>query len=462
MFARTVARLAAIFVGVTTAAASQVAMGQCGLTPVLPADASSLTDYGAGVAIDGDTLLVTQRLAVAGRSGTVYIFERAETGWTQVEKLTSPVGETDWFGYSIAVSGNYLVVGAPDFRGGTLAGKAYVYERRPPGWVYQSTLVAGLGSPPDSFGESVAVDGDYIVVGSFWYSRGYGRCWVFHREPSGWVEQDSLSPWSAGPGYEAGRSVGISGDWIIFGVPKADSVDSPYYDNAGVVYLAQRNGATWPVSERLTSSAPYRDEQFGFSVAISGNVALIGTRSGNTVSVHEYDGADWSRLGEIRSADHESGYGFGRGVAIDGDWVSVGAYGKSDTGIASGAAYIFRRAGLYTWTQEVKIVIPGAGDYTMVGYGVDISATEAVVGAPAFVSVDPGAAYVVSVDSLGYGDFDGDSFISANDYIDFEACLAGPGGDGVGAECACADFTANGRIDLADFAGFQAAFTGEP
>ena len=436
---------------------------QCGLMPVVPTTAPSMGNYGAGVAVDGDTLVVAKRQFAAGDSGTVYIFDRTETGWEYAQELASPVGQYDRFGYSIAVSADYLVVGAPYSRVSSSSGKAYVYKRGPSEWTLCATLAATFGDPPDGFGESVDIDGDYIVVGAPCYSGWHGRVWVFHREENTWTHQDSFSPWSAYPHYYAGQSVAISGDWVVFGVPKASLPDPPYTDNAGVVYMAHRIDTQWGVSHRLTRNTASANDQFGYAVAIDGNVALIGTPyNSSSVAMYEYDGEDWILMGGVVRLDRQPGDRYGSSIAIDGDLAAVGAYGRDDTGAQSGAAYIFRRFNPYMWTQEAKIVIPGSGDWTMLGFSVDLTSTEAVVGAPAFASPDPGAAYVVPTDALGHGDFDVDGLIGSGDYTEFHACFLGPAGNGVEPECACADFDADGYIDLADVAGLQVNYTSAP
>jgi hypothetical protein len=256
--------------------------------------------------------------------------------------------------------------------------------------------------------------------------------------------------------------VGISGDWIIFGVPGAESIDPPNYDNAGVVYLAELVGTDWLVTFEVASSTPFTNHKFGSSVAIDGNVAVVGTPAVNNVVALEYDGVDWSSVTEIGSMDREPGDQYGCSVSVDGDWVAVGALAKSDAGFATGATYIFHRGESQVWSQEVKIVIPGSGDYAMLGYDVGISATDAIMGSPAFASVEPGAAYVIPTGRLGHGDFNSDEFISAGDYSLFYDCLSGPEAADYAPLCACGDYTTNGRIDVSDLAAFQREFTGEP
>jgi len=195
----------------------------------------------------------------------------------ELAKLVASDGYSgDEFGHSVAISGNYAIVGAyHDDDDGESSGSAYIFERSGSGWVEQAKLTASDGTAGDWFGYSVAISGDYAIVGAFFddaKGSSSGSAYIFERSSSGWVEQAKLT---ASDGYQSdyfGRSVAINGDYAIVGA---------YYDDdngscSGSAYIFERSGSGWVEQAKLTASDGYNYDYFGYSVALSGNYAIFG------------------------------------------------------------------------------------------------------------------------------------------------------------------------------------------
>ena len=157
--------------------------------------------FGVSVAISGDYAIVGA-FGVDGFIGAAYIFTNSSGTWTQTQKLTASGGQVgDYFGYNVAISGDYAIVGAYGVAGGVGTGAAYIFEKDPvTGWPENETqkLLASDGQPDDRFGWSVGISGDYAIVGAFWDDNSGGNdagaAYIFNRNCV-----DNLGdPWGAG------------------------------------------------------------------------------------------------------------------------------------------------------------------------------------------------------------------------------------------------------------------------
>jgi len=347
--------------------------------------------FGFAVAISGDT-------AVVGAwgdddngsySGSAYIFVRSVDSWTQQDKLTASDGTAyDYFGESVAISGETVVVGAwGDDDNGSASGSAYVFVRSGDSWTQQDKLTAGDGAAYDYFGISVAISEDTIVIGA----RGdddngsvSGSAYVFVRSGDSWTQQDKLTASDGAADDYFGESVAISGDTIVVGACRDDDNGSA----SGSAYVFVRGGGSWTQQDKLTSSDGAASDYFGESVAICGNTAVVGAwgdDDNGSVSGSAYvfvrSGGSWTQQDKLTASDGAAGDYFGESVAISGNVVVVGARGDDDNGGASGSAYVFVRGG-DGWTQQDKLTPSdgAAGDYF--GKSVAVIEGTSVIGAP--------------------------------------------------------------------------------
>jgi hypothetical protein len=200
------------------------------------------------VAIDGDTAVVGAFWDNVGANsteqGSAYVFTRSGSNWTQQAHLTASDGAaTDYFGISVAISGDTAVVGAwnDDIGGNTDQGSAHVFVRSGTIWGAQAKLTASDGAATDSFGVSVAINGDTVVVGAYVDdvegNTDHGSAYVFTRSGTNWMEQAKLTASDGAAEDDFGISAAIDGDTVVVGAFGDDIGDSPAHPNQGSVYV---------------------------------------------------------------------------------------------------------------------------------------------------------------------------------------------------------------------------------
>jgi hypothetical protein len=332
-------------------------------------DAAAGDEFGRSVAISADTIVVGANGDddLGDRSGASYVFQRDQgdaNQWGQVARLTSNSGAAgDRFGWSVAIAGDTIVVGAPrDDDNGVDSGAAFVYERDSGGanqWGQTRQILPGDNGGADYwFGNSVAADGDVIIVGQpFDPVNGpdSGSAFACGRNNGGvdqWGQTAKLTSDDGAADDWFGWSVSISGDTAAVGAARDDINANT---NAGSVYVFQqdRGGADmWGQVRKLTSSDNDTGDSFGFSVSVSGDAVVVGAHNDNdrgddSGSVYLFGrnqgGVDqWMESGKLTASDGAAGDIFGYSVAIDGDSFAVGAPNSDDSGSDSGSAYLFR------------------------------------------------------------------------------------------------------------------------
>jgi outer membrane protein assembly factor BamB len=323
--------------------------------------------FGVAVAISGNYVIVgTQYEDDAGGSGSgkAYIFN-ATTGQL-VHTLNNPnaygTSAGDWFGASVAISGNYAIVGAPTEAdaGGTFSGKAYIYN------VTTGTLLWTLNNPnaygtsaSDTFAASVEISGNYAIVGTGYLFFGSeddaggtssGKAYIFNVTTGQLVHTlNNPNAYGTSAGDTFGYSVAISGNYAIVGAPSEDDATGT---NSGKAYIF--NAITGQLVHTLNNPNAYgtsADDNFAYSVAISGNYAIVGAQyeddAGGTSSGKAYIfNVTTGQL--VHTLNNPNAYGtsaddnFGRYVAISGNYAIVAA-ASEDTAISGngGRVYIY-------------------------------------------------------------------------------------------------------------------------
>ena len=318
-----------------------------------PADSDR---FGFSVAISGDYAIVGAVLddpSGVTDAGSAYIYFRTGTAWSLQATLPNPApASSDLFGHSVAISGDYAIVGAylDDHSGVTNTGSAYIYFRSGTTWSLQATLPNPTPDTIEQFGNSVAISGDYAIVGAPEDDpsgvTGAGSAYVYFRSGTTWSLQTTLPNPAPVSGDFFGNSVAISGDYAIVGAPFDDAGTA----DSGSAYIYFRNGTTWSLQTTLPNPAPANNDNFGFSVAISGDYAIVGASQddpsgvSNAGSAYIYfrSGTAWSLQTTLPNPAPASGDNFGNSVAISGDYAIVGAYLDDPSGVSNaGSAYIY-------------------------------------------------------------------------------------------------------------------------
>ena len=321
----------------------------------------------------------------------------------QTYKLTPsgpPVGDS--FGYSVSVSGDVALVAAyTDDGAGINAGCAYVFHHNGSTWVEEQKLTASDAAVGDFFGFAVSVSGDIALVGAINDDDDgikSGSAYVFRYDGSTWVEDQKLTASDAAARDHFGFSVSVGGDIAVVGAHQNDDAG----DNSGSAYVFRYDGSTWVEEQKLTASDPSASDEFGCSVSVTGDLAVVGAflkdgAAGNSGSayVFRHDGTTWVEEQELTASDAAAGDRLGTSVSISADTALVGAKDGDGAETNSGSAYVFRYNGT-AWVEEQKVTASDGGGYDDFGVSVSLSADIIVVGAPRSddPATDSGSAYV--------------------------------------------------------------------
>lgn len=306
-------------------------------------------------------------------------------GAKQFAKFAASDGAAgDNFGWSVAVSGDTAIAGAWGDDGGK--GSAYIYTRSGDTWTQRAKVTASDGAAGDHFGWAVAISGDTAVVGAIDDAdRGMstGAAYVFTGSGGTWTQQAKLTADDGASGDIFGFSVAISGDTAVVGARNADRAG--YW--SGSAWVFTRTGTSWTQQAELASANQAANDWFGFSVAVEGDTALIGACTdgdngaySGSAFVFTRSGTTWTQEATLTASDGASGDYFGSSVAISGDTAIIGATNDDDSGSNSGSAFVFTRSGA-TWTQQAKLLASDGASNDGLGDSVALSGDTAVIGA---------------------------------------------------------------------------------
>jgi hypothetical protein len=290
----------------------------------------------------------------------------------------------DFFGRSVAISGTTAVVSAP-FHGNS-AGEAFVFTKTATGWKQLAELKGSDTIAGDEFGYSVAISGNTAVVGALGHGKNAGRAYVFTETATGWKQLAELKGSDTIAGDEFGYSVAISGNTAVVGA-------LGHGKDAGRAYVFTETATGWKQPAELKGSDTIAGDFFGSSVAISANTAVVGASGhGNSAGrayVFIITATGCKQAADLKGSDTIGGDKFGSSVAISGTTAVVSA---------SNPASAFRRAFVFTeaatgWKQAAELKGSDTVARDFFGTSVAISGTTAIVSAP-FHGTYAGAAYL--------------------------------------------------------------------
>lgn len=292
--------------------------------------------FGSSVAVYGNTIVVGAE-GKAKHSGGAYVFDRMTTGWQQIAELNDPGRNAgDGFGWSVALSGSVLAVGAIGF--GPDVGRAYAFSKSRGSWHETAELEVPGTVAYDEFGGSVAVSGDTIVVGSQQHGLS-GNAYVFTKTAKGWEQPvDLFEPDPTGMDW-FGCSVAVSGPVIAVG---ADG-----HRGGGRVYMFTLRSARWALATELKASGSAPDGWFGDSVSLSGETVAVGAenRASGAGRVYVFAATDhgFRQLAELEAGDPTANTNFGQSVSVSRNNIAVGLGDIYDAGWAR-HEYVFTRS----------------------------------------------------------------------------------------------------------------------
>ena len=365
-------------------------------------DGDTSERFGGSVAVDHNIAVVGVMWDDDGgsASGSALVYRLIGARWVEQAKLrASDAAEGDFFGCSVAVHGDVVVVGArrDDDNGGN-SGSAYVFRWNGSSWVEQAKLTASDGACNDYFGVAVDVDEDTIVLGAHGNDDpevGYstGSAYVFRWNGSSWVEETQLTASDPTPLACFGNGVGVSGDTVVVGAYRVGETEP----DIGAAYVFKWDGAQWCEQAKLTGSAE-GGARFGCSVGIDGEAVVVGAygvwgSQPGEAFVFEWDGNQWTEQAHLLPSPPGEDDDFGYSVAISGNFIVAGDYIDTHAGESSGSAYLFSRRGDGTWAQTMKWTASDALADDEFGVSVAIAGITAVIGAQGR-NDDTGGAYV--------------------------------------------------------------------
>jgi hypothetical protein len=330
---------------------------------LLASDGYNNNDFGWSVSLYGNTILVGA--PNDNNKGSVYVFIRSGATWIQQQKLFAIDGEVgDCFGESVSLDGDTALIGAYGDDG--VKGSVYVFTRNNTIWTQQAKLLASDGAPGNQFGFYVSLDDDTALIGAVADDDlGYlsGSAYIFNRTGSTWGEQQKLLASDGTKDDRFGFTVSLQGNTALIGAIFGNGITI----DSGAVYVFTCTNSVWTQQQKIYASDGESWDIFGHSVSLDGNTALIGARFDEAYAgsayVFTFSGTTWKEQQKLLPSDSGVDDSFGISVSLDGNTALIGAMDEISHD-DSGAAYVFTRTGTI-WTQVAKLLpLDGApGDW---------------------------------------------------------------------------------------------------
>ena len=365
--------------------------------------------YAESVSIDGDTAVVGAYYedvyvpSYKANAGVVWVYTRNGSTWSEQTHFTAstPVANEYW-GERVLLKGDALFVGQPkkDVSGLPVqTGAVTVLERTGSSWNEQQELAPADLTLGDDFGWSMAIDGNTLIIGAPMQNTRTGAAYVFTKSGSTWSLQQKLLASNAGVYDYFGVSVDIAGDTAVIAASGEDTSVS----GSGAVYVFERNGSTWTEKQLFKQDNPSNNDTTR-KVAISGNIIVASSWHPDNFAGSAYvftkSGGTYTQTQELKPNDTAAGQNFGSTLQFDGETLVIGAdsniYGSFSQ--TAGSAYVFKNIN-GTWTQTQKITASDGAIGDEFGNSISLSGNDIMIGAERHNSAR-GAAYIFT--NLGY------------------------------------------------------------
>jgi len=365
---------------VSTAAKEQGPLTEFRLTA---SDPSAGAEFGRSVAIDGN--LVAVGMGADGADGAVYLYRRQGTMYVFEEKLVNPDATSEAeFGRSVAIQGTTVFVGARFAQAGDVskAGAVYVFKKNGKSWRYKNKVVSPEPQTGDNFGRALAIQGNLLVVTARKNDAERGAVYVFEKKGDQYVHKVTLEASDSADGDYFGQSVALQGSFMVIG---ARNTVGPNGKPAGGFYLFRQKGGQWLEVTKVTPTDGKDEDQYGFAIAIKGNTIVVtarradpsGLKNAGAVYVYSLKGDSVQLVTKLTASDAVAGDEFGQSVAFVGDTIAVGAW-KDDE--SKGSIYLFRQIGSQ-WIETGKITASDGVAGDEFGYSLTAQGNRMVTGA---------------------------------------------------------------------------------
>lgn len=400
-------------------------VGVCQITKLLALDGTASGAFSGAVSIDGNIAAVGKYNSTIDETGYVYIFEKENGSWVQTAKFTADdANEEDYFGESLSLYGNTLLVGAQRADNSRWnSGAAYIFEKNENGWEQVAELTASDASYNHYFGIDVHLDEDVLIIGAS--NNGNGAAYVFEKPANGWTTMTETAKLVASDGVDndnLGRSVSIhnnvavagaynnkvngvttgsayvyerpSGGWVnstetakliasdgassdFFGlevdIDESTIIVSAYRKASftGAAYIFERPTNGWVSTvenQKIQASNGSTYDYYGHGVSINNGSILIGAYEEGTNGVaylYTKDNGVWKEFDSYTVTDGNTNKDFARSVSISGNSMILSAESDNENGAYAGAAYIFEKPSCDLSIEDIIIqdeICPGGSD----------------------------------------------------------------------------------------------------
>jgi hypothetical protein len=396
---------------------------------IVAQDRIAFANFGNTVAVYGDFAFVgapkdntdASSQNAMDETGSVYIYKKVNNSWTFHQKIiASDRTNYDYFGWSVAVSGDFAVIGsyfsATDATGGNPlngAGAAYVFKNNGGTWTEVQKIVASDRNVQNYFGYAVDIDGDNIIVGA--YQNNYdvnggaqlskaGAAYLFVNNGTTWAQVQKIVASDRTLNDNFGKAVSISGKYLVVGAPfeDEDASNANYLAEAGSAYIFKENGGVWSQIKKIVASDRSADANFGNTVDNTSDYVVVGawkeqmdangsnpiTEAGATY-VFANNSDAWSQHNKLVASDRFDVAHFGRSVSISNDKIVIGSeadnynligHSSADSVTVAGSAFIFQLQG-NNWQQSQKLIANDRTEWANFGQSVAIFNNDILVGA---------------------------------------------------------------------------------
>ncbi len=330
---------------------------------VTASDAAARDRFGWSVDLDTDLAVIGAPFVGNDDAGAVYVYRHVNGTWSEEARLVSPnPAAFEQFGEAVAVSGNVIVVGAP--ANGDLgddSGVVYIFEYDGQDWSFSAAFSGPDTDADDRFGHAVDADDDHVLVGAPGH-QGAGSAYVFRNDAgSGWLFEAKVQSSDLAASDDFGHSVALDDDGALVGAPlhNADGLG-----NSGAAYVFRSDNGLWSQESKLTAPTPAGNDEFGRAVSLVADLAVAGapendvrgSNAGAAFVFRRDTSGTWGHEASLLAFDGAFGDRFGVAVASNGETIVIAASGDDDGGTNAGALYVLRQSGS-RWFSNAKLVV---------------------------------------------------------------------------------------------------------
>jgi choice-of-anchor B domain-containing protein len=396
----------------------------------------SAQSFGNAVVVGDDQIIVGEP-SYEMRSGVAYVFERDGSGsWVEKQRLEPELGEAgNRFGIRLARQDGTLLVSATRADEGT--GAIYIFTNEEGTWTETGRLETSDRSPADSLGTGLAIDGDWILVGTIAQNGARGATYAFRRQGQDWLEHSKIVPEGVEQEARFGSEIALSDGRALIAAPSGGG-------GTGTVYAYQYDAASdrWQAQGQLQAPALEEQAGFGTEIELVGPLALVGApgvfQGTGVAFAYASFGGQWQFASIMQPFETQGGVQFGSSISFDGETALIGAPGAQR---GAGRLYEFTLDGRTgEWTSARKIG-SGAPGRELFAASVDRMG-DVVVSAALGADRRAGAVYVLERE-MGVGDWMASGRL-VGDVLGMEAVLGeevpcSDDGESAGFECSSVD-----------------------